>query len=439
MKINSLKMLSVMVLILSLVLTACGNNQNSNSSKSSKSNKSSKSTGSSSSSKTVTLVYAHGKDDTQGTSKMIAAFEKKYPNIKIKNKTMPNDSGQQHDQYVTAFNAHSSEIDLFNMDVVWPAEFAQAGYTLPLDRFIQQDNLDMNQYNKGALSAAQFNGKQWAMPLYIDVGMLFYRKDIVKTPPKTWDQLIADAKKYQGKNGTKYGYAMQAKQYEGLVCNASEFIASYGGNFVKNGKVVVDSANTIKGLKEMKKIVDSGFVPKNVTTFTEPETENAFIQGQAVFARNWPYMWFDSQDKSKSKIVGKVGVAPLPAGTAGSASSLGGWMVGINKYSKHPKAAWKFLKFMTGPQGEKINAIYGGKAPTVPSLYKDPDVLKANPFFKQKGFQEALQNAVSRPVAANYQKISGIIQIEVSKMLAGKETAEQAAKNMKTKISAAQK
>ncbi|HET7658172.1 MAG TPA: ABC transporter substrate-binding protein [Bacillales bacterium] len=439
MKMRSFKLLSIMVLALCFVLSACSSNgskqstgDNGNKDTSSKDNSDNTTD---TSSKKVTIVYAHGKDDTQGTAKTIAAFEKKYPNITVKEKIMPNDSGQQHDQYVTAFNAHSSEIDVFDMDVVWPAEFAQAGYTLPLDRFIQKDGLDMSQYNKGALSASQFDGKQWAMPKYIDVGMLFYRKDLVKNPPKTWEELIADAKKYQGQGGTKYGYAMQAKQYEGLVCNASEFIASYGGKFIdKNGNVVVNSPDTIQGLKEMKKIVNSGFVPSNITTFTEPETENAFIQGQTVMARNWPYMWFDSNDKSKSKVVGKVGVAPLPAGDAGSASSLGGWQTGINKYSKHAKEAWEFLKFMTGPEGEKINAIYGGKAPTVPSLYSDPEVLKANPFFKQKGFQEALNNAVSRPVAPNYQKISGIIQIEVSKMLAGQQSAEQAAKNMETKM-----
>ncbi|GGE26060.1 putative ABC transporter-binding protein [Pullulanibacillus camelliae] len=435
MNLKRFNVLVVIVLAFGLILSACSSSKDHSSASSSK--ESSKSSGKE---KQVTIVYARGKDTTDATTKMIAAFEKEHPNIHVEIQEEPNDTGKQHDAYVTAFNAKSSAIDVINMDVVWPAEFAQAGYTLPLDRFIQQDNVDLSDYNKGALSAAQFNGKQWALPLFVDAGVLFYRTDLVKSPPKTWDELIKDAKEFQGKNGTKYGFALQAKQYEGLVCNAVEYLGSYGGQFIdKDGNVAVNTPQTIKGLKELKKVIDSGITPNNVTNFEETDTDNAFIEGQTVFARNWPYMWADANDKDKSKIVGKVGVAVLPAGDNGSASSLGGWQMGINKYSKHPKEAWEFLKFMTGKEGEKILAINGGSAPAIMSLYKDPDVLKANPFFKQKGFTDAVANAVSRPVAPNYQEISSIIQIELSKMLAGKETPEKAAANMDQKMKAAMK
>ncbi|GGH84436.1 multiple sugar transport system substrate-binding protein [Pullulanibacillus pueri] len=432
---KKLSFLMVIVLAFGLILTACSSSKDDSSSSSSDGgSKDSKD-------KDVTLVYARGKDTTDATKSMIAAFEKEHPNIHIKVQEEPNDTGKQHDAYVTAFNAKSSAIDVINMDVVWPAEFAQAGYTLPLDRFIQQDNVDLSQYNKGALSAAQFNGKQWALPIFIDAGVLFYRTDLVKSPPKTWDELIADAKKFQGKNGTKYGMALQAKQYEGLVCNAVEYLGSYGGAFVdSNGNVAVNSPETVKGLKELKKVaVDSGITPDNVTNFEETDTDNSFVEGQTVFARNWPYMWADANDKDKSKVVGKVGVAAIPAGDKGSASALGGWQMGINKYSKHPQEAWEFLKFMTGKEGEKIQAIKGGSAPAIMSLYQDPDVLKANPFFKEKGFTDAVANATSRPVAPNYQEISSIIQIHVSKMLAGQETPEQSAANMEKEMKAAMK
>lgn len=425
-------LLAVMVLVFGLLLTACSSSKDQSTSSSGKSGGGAKSN----EQKDVTIVWARGKDTTQATQKMVEAFEKKYPHIHVKVQEEPNDTGKQHDAYVTAFNAKSSAIDVINMDVIWPAEFAQAGYTLPLDRFIQQDNVDLSAYNKGALSAAQFNGQQWALPLFIDAGILYYRTDLVKTPPKTWDELIQDAKKYQGKNGTKYGLALQAKQYEGLVCNAVEYLGSYGGSFIdKDGNVSINTPEAIKGLKEMKKVVDeAGITPSNVTTFEEPETEAAFTEGQAVFARNWPYMWASSNDKEKSKVIDKVAVAPLPNGDKGGAAALGGWQMGINKNSKHPKEAWEFLKFMTGAEGEKIQAIYGGSAPAIMSLYQDPDVLKANPFFKEKGFQDAVANATSRPVAPNYQEISSIIQIHVSKMLAGKETPEAAATSMEKEM-----
>jgi multiple sugar transport system substrate-binding protein len=132
--------------------------------------------------------------------------------------------------------------------------------------------------------------------------------------------------------------------------------------------------------------------------------------------------------------VDKVAIAPLPAGDAGSAAALGGWMGGINKFSKHPKEAWEFLKFMTGPEGQKISAVEGGLAPTFLPAYDDADVQKASPLFANKDFIDGVSAAVSRPTTPIYPKISEVIQIEVSKALAGQQTAEQAVQNMETKM-----
>ncbi|KQB92944.1 ABC transporter substrate-binding protein [Geobacillus sp. PA-3] len=427
---------SAILLALTMGLTACSGGENADGDGNSKTegNKESKS------SEVVKIVYARGQDSTKATEKLIEAFEKAHPNIDVELREMPADTGKQHDAYVTMLNAQSSEIDVMDLDVIWPAEFAQAGYTLPLDRFIEKDGIDLSKYNQGALAAGNFNGKQWAMPKFIDTGMLFYRTDLVPEDkvPKTWDELLKTAKELKGQGGTKFGYLMQAKQYEGLVCNAVEFIASYGGQIVdKDGNVVVNSPEAIKGLKKMVEIVQSDIVPSNVTTFMEPESHTAFIEGQAPFIRNWPYQYALANDQEQSKIVGKVSVAPLPAGDKGSAAALGGWMTAINKYSKHPKEAWEFVKFMTGPEGQKISAVYGGLAPTLPELYEDEEVLKANPFFAEKGFVNALNAAVPRPVVPNYPEISEIIQINVSKALAGELTVEQAVANMEKEMKAA--
>ncbi|MBD1380691.1 ABC transporter substrate-binding protein [Metabacillus arenae] len=387
----------------------------------------------------VKLVYAYGKDSTQATAKLIEAFNKKNPNIQVEGREMPSDTGAQHDAYVTMLNAESSEIDIFELDVIWPAEFAQAGYLLELDRFIERDGIDLNSYNQGALSAASFNGKQWAIPRFIDAGMLFYRSDIISEDqvPKTWDDLLKAAKENKGKESTQFGYLMQAKQYEGLVTNAVEFIASYGGKILdENGEVAVNSPETVKGLSKLVEIATSDVVPGNITTFTETESHTSFIEGQSAFIRNWPYQWNLANDPEQSKIVDKVGVAPLPAGDAGSAAALGGWMSGINKYSEHPKEAWEFLKFLTGPEGQKIAAIYGGSAPTLPELFEDKEVLEANPFFAEEGFQKALEGAVSRPVAPNYPEVTEILQINVSKAIAGEITPEEAAKAMEEEMKA---
>jgi multiple sugar transport system substrate-binding protein len=383
----------------------------------------------------VKLVYARGKDVTEASKGLVDEFNKSHPNIQVELREMPSDTGQSHDQYVTMFSAKSSEIDVFDLDVIWPAEFAQADYLLPIDRFIKQDSVKMDDYIKGAVDAGSFNGQQWTMPKFIDTGLLFYRTDLVKDVPKTWDDLLKAATATKGQGGTKFGYLMQAKQYEGLVCNFVEFAASYGGKILDDkGQVVINNPKTIKGLEKMVEVVKSDVVPKDVTTFTEPESHTAFIEGQAAFIRNWPYQFALAQDTKQSKIAGKVAVAPLPAGDAGSAATLGGWMSGINKNSKHPKEAWEFLKFMTGKDGQKISAIKGGNAPTLLTEYEDADVQKASPLFANKDFVNGISAAVPRPTSPVYPKISDIIQIEVSKAIAGQETATQAVQNMESKM-----
>ncbi|MGG3573397.1 ABC transporter substrate-binding protein [Bacillus gobiensis] len=388
----------------------------------------------------VTIVYSKGQDATGGTKKIVEEFNKRNPKIQVKFREMPADTGQQHDAYVTMFNGGSSEIDVMELDTIWPAEFAQAGYLVELDRFLQQDkDIKLEDYNQRAVSAASFNGKQWAMPKYIDTGLLFYRKDIIAEDevPKTWDELVASAKENQGKNGMKYGYLMQAKQYEGLVCNGIEFISSYGGKFLDdNGKVVVNSPETIKGVAKMVEVATMDAVPDNVTTFIEQESHTAFIEGQSPLIRNWPYQYSLANDPEQSKIVDKIGVAPLPAGDAGTAAALGGWMTGINKFSKHKKEAWEFVKFMTGPEGQKIGALYGALAPTIPALYEDKEIIEKNPFFAEEGFQKGLETAVPRPVTANYPEVSEVIQIELSKAIAKEVTPEQAVQNMEKELKA---
>jgi multiple sugar transport system substrate-binding protein len=383
----------------------------------------------------VTITYARGKDVTQGTKKLVDAFMKKHPNIKVNVKQMPADTGQNHDQLVTMLSSKSDEIDVIELDVIWPAEFSQAGYLQPLDRYIQKDQFPIDKYIKGGIEAGNVNGEQYAIPRFVDAGLLFYRKDLVKIPPQTWDELIAQAKQLKGKNGTKFGYLMQAKQYEGLVCNFIEFAGSYGGKILDDkGNVVVNSPETIKGLKKMIEITRSDLVPSNISTFMENESHTSFVQGESPFMRNWPYVYAVAQDKKQSKVVDKIDVAPLPKGDHDSVATLGGWMTGISKFSKHKKEAWEFIKFVSSPEGQKIAAQYGGSAPTYLPAYDDPDVQKASPLFANKNFVEGVSKAMPRPISPIYPALSDAMQVELSKAIVGKQSAEDTVKNIETKL-----
>ncbi|PYZ93621.1 ABC transporter substrate-binding protein [Salipaludibacillus keqinensis] len=386
----------------------------------------------------VTLTYARGQDATGATNILVEAFMEENPHITVEFREMPSDTGQSHDQYVTEFSAGDSTIDVFDADVIWPAEFAQGGYVLELDRYIERDGIDMDDYFEGTVDSGNFEGRQWAMPKFTDAGLLFYRSDIVDEAPETWDDLIEMASEYQGEEGTDYGYLMQANQYEGLVVNAVEFIASYGGSVLdEDQNVTVNSPETIAAIEKMIEIVESDITPGNILNFDEPATHTAFLEGQSVFARNWPYMQAMTEDEDQSQVAGNVEFALLPAGDEGSAAGLGGWMSMINRNSEHPEEAWELLKFMTGPEGQKITAIEGGSAPTLRDLYEDEEVRDAAPLFADEEFVNTLENAVPRPVSPIYPQISDLMQIELSRALAGEITAEEAAENMESSIESA--
>ncbi|WP_240420144.1 ABC transporter substrate-binding protein [Paenibacillus periandrae] len=383
----------------------------------------------------VKIVFGQGADQTEGTKKLVAAFQAKFPNIEVELREFPNDSSQTHDQLVTILGGKSAEVDVINLDVVWPAEFAQAGFILPLDRLIKDDNVDLSKYLKAGVESGYFNGQQWALPRYNNSGLLYYRKDLVKDVPKTWDDLIKQAEQLKGQGGTQYGFVTQAKQYEGLSVSFTELVSAYGGKIIDDkGNVTVNSPESLKGLKQLVKIAKSPAVPSNLNTFTEKETLTAFMEGSAVFARHWPALYAQANDPKVSKVAGNVGIAPLPSGDARSAAALGGWLAAINKYSKHPKESWEFLKFMVSAEGEKIIAINSTQTPTYLPLFDDADVQKASPLFANRDFVNGLSSAIPRTITPQYAKISGIIQVEVSKAIAGEQTPEQTLTNLEAQI-----
>lgn len=382
----------------------------------------------------VEITYARGADSTGSTDKIIEAFEEEFPHIKINFLEMPNSSNDQHSQYVTTFGAQSTEIDVFDGDVVWPAEFAQANYVLELDRFIERDGIDMDEYFSGTVDSGNFDGRQWAMPKYTDAGLLYYRTDIIDEVPETWEELD-DAASNATEGDINYGYVLQASQYEGLVVNAMEFIASYGGQVVdENNEVVVNSPETIKGLEKMVEVITSDYVPSNILNFEETETETAFVEGHTAMARNWPYMSSTANDEEVSQIAGNVGYAQLPAGDAGSAATLGGFMTMINRHTEHAEEAWEFVKFMTGEEGQTISAVEGGRAPTLEYLYEEEEIQQSAPIFQEEVFVETLQNAVPRPVTPIYAEVSDILQVELSRALTQDITVEEAVENIESKM-----
>ncbi len=360
---------------------------------------------------------------------MIKAFEKENPNIKINWIKMPSNSDAVHDNLVTMLSSGDNSTDIFSVDCVWPAEFAAAGWALPLDKYVSA--AERKEFLAGPLRTGTYKGHIYALPLFTDGGMLYYRKDLLEAkglkPPTTWDELIKVAQAVQTEN--IIGFSWQGAQYEGLICNVLEYIWANGGDVLdEKGKLVFNSPNTINAIQFMADLVNKyKITPVGVSGWHEEESLKVFLDGRAVFMRNWPYAWHEVE---KSNIKGKVGVVPMPKGPMGKggAATLGGWDLVVNKNSKYKAEAIKFIKFATGVAGQKAMIFENGVIPTRAALYSDPEVLKSYPYYKE--FYNVFINAVPRPVSPMYPKISDAMQLGVHSVLTGEKTAKDVVPNL---------
>ncbi len=375
--------------------------------------------------KTV-IHFAAQSDSTPATQAVIDAFNEQSDKYTVEWTQMTNDSAQMHDQLLTTLSSGSSEYDVISMDVVWAGEFAGAGYIEPIDIWMEEDGLSYENYNTGSMTSGNFKGKQYTLPYFPDVGLLYFRSDIVSEEDQqklisgdyTYDDLAAMAEKYMNESGTENGFVYQSKQYEGLTVNATEFTNQF--------------EDIQGGLETMYEFTTSKFVPEDILNYTEAETHTAFETGNSVFARNWPYMFGRLKNPEESGATVKadqVGIAPLPNGGA-----VGGWLLGVTSNSENKEGAWEFVKFLSGEEGQKIMSTQGGYLPGYQPLLENEEVLDSNELLTYPGFQEALKGTIARPVSAEYSKASNEIQVAVHKYLSSGEGLEEAVRSVDNAI-----
>lgn len=355
-------------------------------------------------------------DPVGGIQKVISAFEAEYPQYKVEFANMTNDSAQMHDQLLTSLSSGSAEYDVLAMDVVWAGEFASAGYLEPVDTLLMDQGWKASDFNAGSMASGKYQGKNYSLPFFPDLGFLYYRKDIVSAEDAakiesgnyTWEDLLAMAEKYVGQGGTKYGIVYQSKQYEGLVCNLNEFSKNW---------------TDIKGgLERMKAFTDSKATPEDILVYTEGETHSAFTNNEAVFARNWPYMFGMAASDDTPIDVNNVGFAPLPNG-----GTVGGWLIGINKNTDNMDGARDFAIFLAGEKGQRIYSTSNASLPGMNNLLEDAEIMAVNKLLSSDSFKTALSNTIARPVVANYQEVSDKIQVATHAYLSGSKSLDDAA------------
>jgi multiple sugar transport system substrate-binding protein len=382
----------------------------------------------------VEIVFAAGNDPSGATEALITEYNEAHPGVTVKFQAMPANTDTQHDAYVTYLSARASDIDLYSLDVIWTAEFARAGWIVELPGgFVPED-----EFLAGPVQSVTWKGGVYAVPWFTDAGVLYYRKDLLDEAgvevPETWGDFRAACTALAEPNGLE-GFVWQGARYEGLVCDFLEFLWGVGGTLDKE-TVTRAPAEAERGvaaaLDLMVGFIEDGITPEGVLTYKEEDSRRLFTEGQALFLRNWPYVW-SMVEGEESKIKGAGGIAPLPhAEGQTSYSTIGGWNVALSSYCEHPDEALEFLRFITGERSLKLRAIEGGYLPTRRATYSDEDVLAANPHFAS--FFEVFQNTRNRPRSAHYPRMSDVIQENVHRVLTGEMRASVAASEIVSQL-----
>ncbi|MEJ1179545.1 ABC transporter substrate-binding protein [Pseudarthrobacter sp. NPDC055928] len=377
------------------------------------------------------ITYVQGKDNSNVVRPLIEKWNAAHPDEKVTFKEQTDQADQQHDDLVQHYQAKDPNYDVASVDVVWTAEFAAKGWLQPLKDKMAVDTAGMLE---PTIEAGSYKGTLYAAPVSSDGGILYYRKDLVPTPPKTWDEMMEMCSIAKANNiGC---YSGQFKQYEGLTVNASEAINSFGGSVLdKDGKPSLNTADAKAGLENLVKAFADGNIPAEAITYQEEESRRAFQDGNLLFLRNWPYVYNLATTEGSSKVKDVLGMTALPGKDGPGASSLGGHSAAVSVYSKNKATALDFVKFLVEEEQQKFFATQGSLAPVLGDLYEDQELVTKLPYLPV--LKTSIENAVPRPVTPFYPAVTQAIQENSYSALKGEKSVEQALSDMQKSIESA--
>ncbi|MFP4115236.1 MAG: ABC transporter substrate-binding protein [Spirochaetales bacterium] len=384
----------------------------------------------------VTLGIATGSVGTEYELLLdqIERYEAENPNVRIEALDTPDLATDRLGLYLQFFEAQSPELDIYMIDVIWPGDLAE--HLVDLYEYGAEEQVD--EHFPAIVENNTVDGKLVGMPWFTDAGLLYYRTDLLEEygydePPADWGELtemattIQEGEREAG-NEDFWGYVWQGNAYEGLTCDALEWIYSNdGGTIVSpDGVITINNDRAVEALELAASWVGT-ISPPGVTGFAEEDARNMWQAGNAAFMRNWPYA-YNLGNEEDSAIAGQFDVAPLPAGRSGSgAATLGGWQLGVSKYSEHPQEAVDFLLWLTGYEEQLYKAIEGSNNPTYMAVYDSSEIEEEVPFMVS--LYDVFTNAVARPstvTAPQYNETSVLFFTAVHNVLTGDLDAETA-------------
>ncbi len=365
------------------------------------------------------------------------AFEAQNPDIKVAMEYVSYDN--LHDKIVTGMAAKPPAYDAVMVDVIWPDEFIKAGYLLDVSNRITPEM--KSGIFPAAWNGVTRNGKVYGMPWLMDVKYFMYNKDMlqkagISAPPKTWDELVAQAQTIKQKGIAEYPIIWSWNQKEGVVCDFTALLFGMGGKFLDDaGKPVFNDDKGVGVLTWMKKTIDDGLSNPSSVASDENAVEADFLAGKSAFAVNWLFQFSDSNDASKSQIVGQAAFAPMPVFQKGADAGVKGSSVdgssafAVIATSPYADQTWKFLTYLTSNevqikyskeqlpiwqadfQGDALTALEGATASNPVTV---PAFLGQFPF------------ANERPTVPYYNEASAALQLAIQEALTGVKSPQEA-------------
>jgi multiple sugar transport system substrate-binding protein len=379
---------------------------------------------------TPVLGFMTWRDPTGLGDKLVASCEKQAKGrYRIDQIPMGNNVDAAHEQVTRRLAAGDDTIDMLNLDTIWTAEFADAGWLVDLTAQVAPVK---DTFLPSSLVSTFYRDKYWAYPVNANAAMLYYRKDLIKTPPRTWEELSKQSMAVQAQHPDMIGFAFQGAPSESGSVDAMEFLLGAGAKVLSDdGKksTITDGDAAVHAFSFLQQMMKDGVAPRVVTTFTENESLQAFQGGNAVFMRNWPYAYTMMNADKASKVKGKFDVAPLPQFEGHDpVAVLGGQNWAVATTSKHPKLALEAIQCLGGREAQKQRALVKGEFSALADLYKDPDIVKAYPFIET--LSTSLGMGQSRAVSPYYNDVSTVIYKAYNDVLQGNISPEQATKRI---------
>ena len=393
------------------------------------------------SAQTTLRIFTGGQQRPDVMRKIADEYEKRAPGVKISVEVGGATSEAQQQYLNTVLTSKDSALDVVLIDVIRPAQWAAAGWAEPLDAYLGADKQKvMAQYMKAYADANVVNGKVISLPYFADAQFLYYRKDLLekyKRPvPKTWDELMESAQiVMQGeKNGNLRGFETAGSPIEGTVCTYLVPLWGEGSELTtKDGKLNLNNDAARMPFQLMGRLKASGVMPSNIGEIATDRIRINMQAGNLLFGQTWGYVWNRLQSDADSQVKGKIGVAVLPSSKTGrSATCIGGWQLAVSAFSKNKAEAVKFVRYLSSPEVSKMQALAASHLPVFPSVYKDKEVVAANPWFEFAG--PIVETAKARPVTPRYQEVSDTIRSNMNAYLSGTKTTDVALADMQKRL-----